>query len=121
MALSATILYKDITADGEFEVIAQVTGDTSYPTGGYAITPALLGLNAFKTAFGGTGVPATVPFELVGHNAAASSWFPVVNYSTGKLQLYDVSATTSTSATLSELAAATNVSGFSGTIRVKGH
>ncbi len=114
MALTATILSKDITADGEFEVIAQVTGDSSYPTGGYALTPALFGLNAFKTGYGGTGVPPTVPYLLCGDNGLASDWGPVVDFTNGNLELYVVS-------TQVQVAAATNVSAFSALVRVKGH
>lgn len=114
MALTATVLSKGITADGEFEVIAQVTGDTSYATGGYALDAALFGLNALKTGYGGTGIPPTVFYELLGDNGISSDWAPNIDFSNGNLLLYVVS-------TQAEVASTTDVSGFSVLVRVKGH
>lgn len=44
MTISATILKRDKFGNG-IAALANLTGDTAYPAGGYAITPAIVGLN----------------------------------------------------------------------------
>jgi len=75
-----------------------ITGDASYPTGGYALTAAQLGLSVVGDAIASIAGSAT-------NNAAdAASW----NQATGKLQLF----TSGTTGALVEQTAATNVSGI---------
>lgn len=69
-----------------YVVIADITGDTSYPTGGYAITPAVFGLTTFD-------------FVLV---PSANGYGATYNATTGKIVVY-ASANT-------EVTAATNLS-----------
>lgn len=97
MALGVSIIYKSIRADGEFEIIAQITGDTSYPSGGYAFTPDQFGLNTFATAFGGSGSPPAVgAVQVLSSNAVANSLFSVQEQDTGNWALYTALGTEET-------------------------
>jgi hypothetical protein len=79
--------------------LTTITPDTSYPTGGYALTAAQLGLSNVADAVcnivGGT----------TNNGAVAASY----NAATGKLQLWATGGTSPV--TLAEVASTTNVSG----------
>lgn len=66
-----------------YAVIADVTGDASYPTGGYAITPAIFGLTTFD-------------FVLV---PSAKGYGANYNDATGKIVVYASAGTEVTAAT----------------------
>ena len=74
----------------DYKVI-KLTGDTSYPTGGYAITPAMFGFNAFATDGQGTGLPPVVGSYSVLSDMGVVN-YGVVNPANGNLQVI-VSAT----------------------------
>ena len=74
------------------EKVVDVTYDASYPTGGYAITPASLGLEQILGVLPGGNLGGVVPSY---------------NLSTGKLQLFGGAAS---GAVLAEVTAATNLS-----------
>lgn len=114
MALGVSIVYKSIKADGEFEIIAQITGDTSYPSGGYTFSPSQFGLNTFAAAFGGSGAPPAVgAVQILSSNAVANSLYSVQNQTTGAWQLYTALGT--------EEVATTSVSTTKALVRVIGH
>lgn len=114
MALGVSVLYKSVRADGEFEVLAQITGDTSYPTGGYALTAADFGFNTFAVAFGGSGKPPAAGAAVVlSSNAVAQSLYSVQNQTNGNWQLYSALGTEETSTT--------DVSAVSAFVKAIGH
>lgn len=77
---------------------ATLTPDTSYPTGGYAVTPAQLGLSRVSFAMCNAVGSAS-------NNGAATASY---NQATGKVQLF----TTGTTGAQVEVASAANVSGI---------
>lgn len=94
MAASST-KYNDAVPGAERFRDVDIALDNNYPTGGYAVTPALFGVNTI-TAFqlgGWTAVPAG------GH----ASNQPVYNRATGKIQVFGPTG---------EVAAATSLTGF---------
>jgi hypothetical protein len=87
MALTATLLQRLPGIGAEDLRVIKVTGDSSYPTGGYAVTPALFGFNAFATDVLGTGKPPVAGYySIVGNGVGAV--FPGINPTQGNLQLY---------------------------------
>jgi hypothetical protein len=62
MPLTATqrAVYRGV--GGEDQKSISVLGDASYPTGGYAVTPALFNFNAFATDGYGTGLPPVIGY-----------------------------------------------------------
>jgi hypothetical protein len=89
--------------------ITTVVGDSSYPTGGTALTPLQLGLTTVITAF------CTVTGSASNNTAIGASY----NTSTGKLQTW---ASTGTSPVgLAETANATNLSGLTITVFAFGY
>lgn len=90
--MAATVLVTDVDVQGNQQVkTVKVTADTSYPTGGYSITPASLGLAAFT--FVNVACPTT------------TGYIPVFNVSTNKLMLF----WGANGAVSTEITAATNV------------
>lgn len=90
----------------DYKVI-KFTGDTSYPTGGYAVTPAMFGFNAFATDGQGTGLPPVVgAYQVVSDMVTVN--YGIVNPANGNLQVIVSStnvevANTTTAATYSTL------------------
>jgi hypothetical protein len=82
--------------------VVDITGDTSYPTGGYT---SALGLSANNLNCG-RGINGMSP---LGTNTAAEGFLAVYNTQTGTLQIFESAGS---AAALSELANATNVSTY---------
>lgn len=95
----------------EFYVEVQVTGDSSYPAGGYDITPSLFGFNAFANA-PLQSAPPTPAWQVVHQNNTA--FVPVNTLGNQKLMLWQW-------ATAAEVTTATNVSTFKAVIGALGH
>jgi hypothetical protein len=107
MALTATIVQRiDGIGPGRYVVIKAV-GDTSYPTGGYPVTPALFGFSSFISDGLGTGLPPVAGSYGVLSDAMVptASYYSNLVAATGNLQLLAV-------ATGAEVTSATNVSAF---------
>jgi hypothetical protein len=93
--------------------LAKVTGDSSYPTGGYAVTPALFGFSAFATDGLGTGLPPTLgAYQVIADLQGAT--FSVMNPANGNLQFF-------VQTTGLEVANATNVSAVNILLQAFGH
>ena len=106
MALSFSILDVRPRSDGSKEVIAKVTGDTSYPSGGYQLTPANFGLNTFKPQQFSAGF--VYPVILGGGVASGKAVASIFDVDTaGKYHMYAPAATTPFAV---EVTATTNVS-----------
>ena len=84
--------------------VTQITGDTSYPTGGTAVTAAQLGLNSVG------GAICTVQGSAANNTATGASY----NVATGKLQMWATTGTTPDANT--EAANASNLSGLTITV-----
>lgn len=92
--MAATVVVNQVGVPGNMRfAVADITGDSSYPTGGYAITPQQLGFS--------TQIYFAVENNAVGYE---TRWDNVNN----KLMFFDTGA--SANAVLNETAAATNVS-----------
>jgi hypothetical protein len=92
-------------AAGDFKfTVTTVVGDSSYPTGGTALTAAQLGLTQVAFAI------CTVTGSASNNAAVAASY----NTSTGKLQMWS-------GTTLAETASTTNVSGLTVTVIAFGY
>lgn len=87
MALTVTrqSVYRGQGQSDEF-VFKLVTGAADYPTGGYPITPALLGINAFETDSQGTGLPAVPFYSIEGDGVGAT--FAGINPANSNLQMF---------------------------------
>ena len=78
MSISLVAVADGIDTRGKYRTTQfTVTGDTSYPSGGYAISPANIG---FTKILGAVMIGA--------NSAAAGGILPVWNQGTGKLQLF---------------------------------
>jgi hypothetical protein len=89
--------------------VTTITGDTSYPTGGTALSAGTLGLSSVAQAV------CTVSGSGANNTAIAASY----NLSTGKLQMW---ASTGTSPVgLAEAANTTNLSGLTVTVMAIGY
>ncbi len=91
MALSSTILQVTEGVGPYRLVTIQVTGDSSYPTGGYAVTPALFGGRTFAGS-GPVGGANQGPPPVAGNYAILADGvgnpYSGINPSNGNLQLY---------------------------------
>lgn len=105
MALSSTLIQR-LPGIGGYDLrVIKVTGDASYPTGGYAVTPALFGFTRFATDELGTGLPPVAGnYAILGD--AGGNPYSVINPANGNLQLFV--ATTGV-----EVANTTSETGFS--------
>lgn len=109
MALSATIL-QETTGMGPYRsVTIKVTGDASYPTGGYAVPASLFGGRTFAPSgpIGGAnqgGPPVAGSYAICGD--CVGTPYAVINPANGNLQLFV--ATTGV-----EVANATSETGYS--------
>ncbi len=64
MALTSTVQLDQVP--GAYRtVVASVTGDSSYPAGGYLLTPALFGLNSFAQQRGNIFFPVVLSGDMV--------------------------------------------------------
>jgi len=116
MALTATILAVYRGQGQADEKIVKVSGDTSYPTGGYAVTPSLFGFNAFEPDSQGTGLPPVIGYySIVGDcMGTPNTWYSAINPVNGNLQLF-------VTTTGVEVASAVNVSTFAAVLDSYGH
>lgn len=87
MALTVVQLQVLRGIDGEDYKTIKVTGDTSYPTGGYAITPALFNFQAFATDGYGSGLPPVAAYWLILGDGNGNT-FAGINPANGNMQLY---------------------------------
>jgi hypothetical protein len=103
MALTSTPLLKWNLQPSEALSIVVLTGDASYPTGGYPVTPALFFLTAFASTsdFQLQAPPTFAPY-LLGADGQGGT-YATINQANGNLQLF-------VSSTGAEVANATNVS-----------
>ena len=91
--------------------VVSITGDASYPTGGYT---SALGLTA-ANLYCGRGING---MSWIGSNTAALGYVPFYNTQTGNLQILVTGS--GSGVALAELANATNVSTFTWTFLVIG-
>ena len=105
MAITVVVLPDEGNVDlGPIPVsVVDITGDTSYPTGGYT---AALGLTA-ANLFCGRGING---LSWIGGNTASLGTVPFYNTTTGNLQILVTGS--GSGVALAELANATNVSTF---------
>ncbi len=91
MALSATVLQQTDGVGPYRQVTIKVTGDASYPTGGYAVTPALFGGRSFAPS-GPIGGANQGPPPVAGSYAICGDCvgnpYAVINPANGNLQLF---------------------------------
>lgn len=87
MALTAVLLQRiDGVGPASYRMI-KVTGDASYPTGGYAVTPALFGLTRFESDGLGSGLaPALGSYSVVAD--LQGNPYSAVNPANNNLQLF---------------------------------
>jgi hypothetical protein len=103
---TATLIARYPGIGGEDQHVINLAGDSSYVTGGYVITPAMFGFNAFATDGLGTGLPpVAAPYWIVGpYDTTTTAEFDIkVNPTTGALQFY-VSSTGAEAASASSTA-----------------
>jgi len=100
-----------------FDAIVQVTGDSSYPTGGYAF-----GATQLNTLTGGA-FSMIESVEVVGPWASSTPtlFSAYYNVSTGKVQAFGTGATAGAAVAYLEVTAATNLSTFTCSLRVRAH
>ena len=103
MALTSTPLFKWNLQPSEAISIVILTGDTSYPTGGYPVTPGLFFFNAFASTsdFQLQQPPASLSYVLGADFQGGT--YATINPANGNLQLF-------VSSTGVEVANTTNVS-----------
>lgn len=113
MALSSVIL-QQLHQGSEKLVTIKVTGDASYPTGGYAVTPALFGLVAFAPSADANGpnVPVAGSYAITAD--LQGNPYSGVNPANGNLQLF-------VATTGAEVANTTNETGTSVLLEAYGH
>lgn len=113
MALSSSIVAQYYSGSEKLVTI-KVTGDSSYPTGGYAVTPALFGFNAFAPSADGIGaaVPVAGAYSILGD--AQGNPYSGINPANGNLQLF-------VATTGAEVASATSETGTSVYLEALGH
>ena len=87
MALGATVLQRIDGVGPARLVVIKVTGDSSYPTGGYAVTPAMFGFNSFLSDGLGTGLPPVAGNYTI-EGEGVGNVFAGINPANGNLQLY---------------------------------
>lgn len=98
MAIGIAILADSLDVWGKHRVIvADLTGDASYATGGYAITAAQLGIRKIYGA------------EMMGGNAVGLSYMVGYNTGTGKIQFFNPTNTTPSVGPATEVVATTNL------------
>lgn len=116
MALTTTILQKLRSAYGEDAAVIKVTGDASYPTGGYAITPVMFGFNSFATDGLGTGLPpVNGNWSLLGDaTGTPNAIYGAINPVNGNLQLF-------VTTTGVEVGSGVSATGYSGVLEALGH
>lgn len=113
MPMTSTILQVIRGVGGEDYKVIKVTGDASYPTGGYPITPGLFGFNSFATDGLGTGLPATVG-AVIPITDLVTTPYGIINPANGNLQLI-------VTATNVEVANAVSEVGYSSLLAAYGH
>jgi len=113
MALTATVLQRINGVGPQRYVMIKVTGDASYPTGGYAVTPAMFGFNTFTSDGLGTGAPPSLGTYTISGDLQGNP-YSVINPVNNNLQLFV--ATTGV-----EVAGATNETGTSVLLEAFGH
>jgi len=113
MALTAVVQQVTRGIGGEDYKIIKVTGDASYVTGGYPVTPALFGFNSFASDGLGTGLPPVLGFYDVFSDLVTTP-YSIVNPANGNLQLI-------VTATNVEVANAVNSTGFTCLLAAYGH
>jgi hypothetical protein len=92
---------------------AKVSGDASYPTGGYAVPPSAFQFNAFATDGLGTGLPPVLGYYQVIADLQGAN-YAVINPANGNLQFF-------VQTTGVEVANAVNVSTVSTLLGAFGH
>ncbi len=114
--MAATLLARYPGIGGEDQHLISFTGDTSYPTGGYIISPSYFGFNAFAPDGLGTGLPPVLPYWLVGESntGVTADVIAQINPVNGRLQFFVAS-------TGAEVAGAVDVSAFGGYLVAYGH
>lgn len=113
MALTGVVKSVQRGVGAEDYKIVQATGDASYVTGGYAVTPALFGFNAFATDGLGTGLPPTLGAYDVFSDLVTTP-YSIINPANGNLQLI-------VTATNTEVANGVNVTAFTVLLGAWGH
>jgi hypothetical protein len=90
MAVTATLLARYPGIGGEDQHLVKIAGDTAYPTGGYALTPANFSFTRFAPDGIGTGLPPVLPYWIVGtfDNNTTAEFDAKVNPVNGNLQLF---------------------------------
>lgn len=63
MALTATVRRKDTLGNSFRAIVAELTFDSSYPTGGENLTPAQLGLSRVEVFFPEQGSGYTIQYD----------------------------------------------------------
>lgn len=88
--MAATLLARYPGIGAEDQHLIAFTGDTSYPTGGYILTPAYFSFNAFASDGLGTGAPPLVPYWIVGetNTGTTADVIAQVNPANGRLQFF---------------------------------
>jgi hypothetical protein len=113
MALTGTLIQRLPGIGAEDLKLAKVTGDSSYVTGGYPVTPALFQFSAFATDGLGTGLPPVVgAYQLIAD--LQGPIYSVINPANGNLQFF-------TQTTGAEVASASNQSTTAAIISAYGH
>ena len=98
-----------------FDALIEVTGDASYPTGGYAFGAAQL-----QTLFGGAySVVESVEVVNPWISSTPTVYTAAYNKGTGKVQAFGTGATAGAAVAYLEVTAATNLSTFTCTLRVR--
>lgn len=88
--MAATIVTNKRTKmQAMYVAVADVTGDDSYPTGGYPITPAIFGLTTFDTVL----VPSSSGYT-ANYNAATGKIVVYASANTQVANAVDLSAVT---------------------------
>lgn len=116
MALTAVITQRLSSAYGYDATVVKATGDSSYPTGGYAVPASLFGFNAYATDGLGSGNPPTLGNYAILGDAMGTpdTWYSAINPANGNLQLF-------VTTTGVEVANAVNVSTFNVILEALGH
>jgi hypothetical protein len=92
MALTITPMWKWAWGASEFMSVIETIGDASYPSGGYALTPAMFTLNTFaSTSDAQLQVPPPNPVGIWSDNSNAGAGvggYAAIDAVTGNMRLF---------------------------------
>ena len=108
-------LHTNVVPGAYYEDIVEITGDTSYPAGGYAF-----GNTQLQTMYGGA-YSTLVSVDVVNNwvSAVPTSFFAVWNKATGKIMAHATPTPSGAAIAAVDVTATTNLSTFTCSVRIR--